>query len=101
MQQLVQLSEVVSQFVEERQNDSAIRTWVNLQAEFLSQLLVIVDLSIGNYCVLVLSSEDAEGLFSLRAEIIDGQPMEANDAWSIEMENRVVRPSWSYLLETL
>lgn len=62
---------------------------------------MIVDLSIGNDCVLVLRCEDAEGLFSLRAEIVDGQPMEANDAGSIEMQNGMVRSSWSYLLKTL
>lgn len=80
MQQLVQLGEVISQFVKERQNDSTIRTRVNLQAILLSQFLMVVDLSIGNDRVLVLRSKHAERLFSLGAEIIDSQAMEANDA---------------------
>ena len=101
VQQLIQLGEVISQFHEKRQNDSTVRTRVNLQPKFLSQFLMIVDLSIGNDCVLVLRSKHAEGLFSLGAEIIDGQPMEANDAGCIEMENGVIRSPWFYLLETL
>lgn len=101
MQQLIQLSEVISQLQKQRQDDSTIRPRINLQPKLLPKCLMIVDLSIGNDGVLILLCKVAERLFSLRGEVIDSQPMEANDAGSIEMENGVIWSSWSYLLKTL
>ena len=72
---------------------------INLQAKFLPQLLMIVDLSIGNGCILVLRCEIAEGLHSLCAEIVEGQPMETNETGSIEMQYGMVRSSWLYPLK--
>lgn len=60
---------------------------------------MVVDLSVGNDRVLIGRREDAEGLFPLRRQVVDGQSMEADDAGGVEVDDGVVRSPWLHLLE--
>ena len=61
---------------------------------------MVVDLSIGNDRVLIGGREDAEGLFSLGRQVVDGQSVEADDAGGVEVDDGVVRSSWFHLLKS-
>lgn len=100
MKDLVELFEIFSQLDEKRKDDCAIRTRIDIQSILHSELFVVVDLSIGNDSVLVGRSEDAEGLFALGGEVIDGQTVEADNAGCVEVEDGVVGSPRLHLLET-
>lgn len=60
---------------------------------------MVVDLSVGNDRVLVGRREDTEGLLSLGRQVVDGQPVEADDAGGVEVDDGVVRSSRFHLLK--
>lgn len=100
MESLVEELEVLAQLDEERKDDCTIRPRIHLKLILLSQLFVVVDLSVGNHCILIGRREEAEGLFSLEGKVVDGQPVEADDAGSVDMDDGVVRSSGFHLFES-
>lgn len=94
MKSVVKSFEVISKKHEEREDNCTVGPGVDLEVVLFSEFPVVVDFSIGDDSVLVLSVEVAEGLLSLGSKIVDRQSVEANDAGCIQMNDRVIWSSW-------
>lgn len=100
MKLFVEGFEVMFQLDEKGKDDCAIRPRIDGELVVFPELLMVVDFSIGNGSVFVLGSGWAEGLLAFCRKVIDGQPVEADDAGRVEVEDGMVRPAWFYTLKS-